>query len=115
MIDRLAREREQHERFIVENTAALDKVYGPREEKPHQGQFSDWPTNGHCRSLPGTVNATETRRDFLGHVASGLGGIALASLLKEDALPAATPLPQAGPRAPHFIPKARGVVQELLA
>ena len=73
--------------------------------------FSGWSTNGDWRSLSGTVNATETRRDFLGQMASGLGGIAPASLLKEDALLAADPLPQAGSRAPHFIPKARRVIQ----
>ena len=44
-------------------------------------------------------------------MAGGLGGIALASLLKEDALLAAAPLPQAAPRARHFIPKARRVIQ----
>src|SRR5689334_14242008 len=42
------------------------------------------------------------RRDFLAHTASGLGGIALASLCAAD---------QPGrPRAPHFEPQAKRVL-----
>ncbi|HAB16898.1 MAG TPA: DUF1501 domain-containing protein [Verrucomicrobiota bacterium] len=43
-----------------------------------------------------------TRRDFLGRLSTGLGGIALTSLLA-DGVSAATP--------PHFSPKARRVIQ----
>src|SRR5262245_754849 len=46
--------------------------------------------------------AVLTRRDFLNHAASGLGGIALASLLGRDRL-------LAGP--PPFVPKAKRVIQ----
>ena len=43
-----------------------------------------------------------TRRDFLGTLSTGLGGLALASLLPREAF-AATP--------PHFAPKAKYVIQ----
>src|SRR5947207_3210092 len=43
-----------------------------------------------------------TRRDFLGSLGTGLGGIALASLLQRDAF-AATP--------GHHAPKAKRVIQ----
>ena len=46
VMNRLAREREEHERNMVHLTAALDKVYGPREEDPHQGQNDFWCGNG---------------------------------------------------------------------
>ena len=46
------------------------------------------------------------RRNFLAHAATGLGGIALASLLAEAADPA-HPL---APRKPHFAPKAKRVL-----
>ena len=45
---------------------------------------------------------TLTRRDFLGTLGSGLGGISLASLLQRDALAAA---------ALHHAPKAKRVIQ----
>ena len=56
-----------------------------------------------------------TRRDFLATAASGIGGLALASLLKADGLLAAEGSRGAGsflagpltPRAPHFAPKAK--------
>ena len=44
-----------------------------------------------------------TRRDFLGNITTGLGGIALASLFTRDGLLAAT--------APPFAPKAKRVIQ----
>ncbi len=47
-----------------------------------------------------------TRRDWFAHAATGLGGIALASLLAEAADPA-NPL---APRKPHFAPKAKRVL-----
>ena len=46
--------------------------------------------------------AHRTRRDFLGTLGGGLGGIALASLLGRDRLLAGTP---------HFAPKAKRVIQ----
>ena len=53
---------------------------------------------------------TCSRRDLLGHFATGLGGVALATLLGERAVAdnrdAANPL---APRAPHFRAKAKNV------
>jgi Protein of unknown function (DUF1501) len=46
------------------------------------------------------------RRDFLAHAATGLGGIALASLLATDK-PPDNPL---APRKPHFAPKTKRVL-----
>jgi hypothetical protein len=54
------------------------------------------------------------RRDFLQHAATGLGGIALASLLSADETkplrPAIDPSRPLAPRTPHFAPKAKRVV-----
>ena len=55
-----------------------------------------------------------TRRHFFSRSASGLGGIALGSLLSRAGL-AATPTPQAPPQAlldslPHIAPKARRII-----
>src|SRR5579859_2520430 len=54
------------------------------------------------------------RRDFLEHAATGLGGIALASLLSADdarpVRPAIDPSRPLAPRAPHFPPRAKRVV-----
>src|SRR5260370_40215666 len=54
------------------------------------------------------------RRDFLQHAATGLGGIALASLLAADEprpiRPSIDPSRPLAPRAPHFPPKAKRVV-----
>lgn len=56
----------------------------------------------------------QTRREFLATAASGVGGLALASLLLEDGVLAATP--EAGisnplaPRAPHFAPRAKACI-----
>jgi hypothetical protein len=47
-----------------------------------------------------------SRRDLFGHFATGLGGMALASLLARDA--AAQPVP------PHFAPKAKRAIQIFL-
>ena len=49
------------------------------------------------------MNTALTRRDFLGSITTGLGGIALASLFTRDGLLAATP--------PQFAPKAKRVIQ----
>ena len=47
----------------------------------------------------------QTRRDFLATSSSGLGGLALASLLKQDGLLGGDVNPLAS-RQPHFAPKA---------
>ena len=47
-------------------------------------------------------SSTFTRRDFLGTLSTGLGGIALSSLLQRDAFAAALP---------HHAPKAKRVIQ----
>ena len=57
----------------------------------------------------------QTRRSFLATSASGLGGVALASLLAEDGLLAnefANPLAQ---RRPHFEPKAKACINIFMA
>ncbi|HMJ64981.1 MAG TPA: DUF1501 domain-containing protein [Candidatus Binatia bacterium] len=54
-----------------------------------------------------------TRRDFLTSTASGLGLLALASILREQGLLAAeatVPSNPFGPKAPHFAPKARACI-----
>ncbi len=52
-----------------------------------------------------------TRRDFLATAASGIGGLAFASLLQADGLLAAEartlPAPPLAVKAPHFAPKAK--------
>ena len=50
-----------------------------------------------------------TRREFLWRSGGGLGGIALASLLGENAR--AESIQYSALRAPHFAPKAKRVVQ----
>ncbi|MBI1370030.1 MAG: DUF1501 domain-containing protein [Planctomycetes bacterium] len=56
------------------------------------------------------------RRQFLGHTGTGLGAIALASLLNNDRLLAAPIAPDIDPsrpqaaRKPHFAPRARNVI-----
>jgi hypothetical protein len=52
-----------------------------------------------------------SRREFLWHAGGGLGGIALASLLKSDGLIAAEP----ATHVPHFRPRAKRVVQMFMA
>ena len=47
------------------------------------------------------------RRDFLGHAATGLSGIALASLCAAETGRVTNPL---APHAPHFEPKAKRVL-----
>ncbi len=58
---------------------------------------------------------SQTRRHFLTTAASGLGGLALASMLHEDGLlPAAesgaAPADPLAPKAPHFAPKAKSCI-----
>lgn len=57
------------------------------------------------------MKTTLTRRDFLGSLSTGLSGIALASLLKQERLFAAVPVPDSAVRLPHFKPKATRVIQ----
>ncbi len=54
-----------------------------------------------------------TRRQFFGRCATGIGSVALASLLDEQLLAAAAPLAPANPLAPkrpHFSPRARRAI-----
>src|SRR5215470_12149120 len=54
-----------------------------------------------------------SRRDFLGHFATGLGGMAVATLLARDA--AAKPAPDAAANLlPHHPPKAKRAIQIFL-
>jgi Protein of unknown function (DUF1501) len=50
------------------------------------------------------------RREFMGSMGSGLGSIALACLLNEEAI-AAPPANPLAPKAPMFAPKAKRVIQ----
>ena len=71
------------------------------------------PTNDHDNPV-----MTVTRRELFGRAGSGIGAIALASLLKEDLFsiepPSALPLRQTqgplAPKQPHFVPKARNII-----
>ena len=51
-----------------------------------------------------------TRRALLGKLSTGVGGIALASLLAEDAAAKPEPADPMAPKAPHFAPKAKNVI-----
>jgi hypothetical protein len=51
------------------------------------------------------------RRDFLWQTGGGLGGIALAWLLQQEAPAAPAPVSPYAPKPPHFTPKVRRVVQ----
>lgn len=51
-----------------------------------------------------------TRRQFFGRGAAGLGGVALATLLKQDALRAEGGTLRGLPGLPHIAPKAKRVV-----
>ena len=56
------------------------------------------------------------RREFLGQFATGLGSLALASLLGRDGLLSAAALPgEAADPPPHHAPKARRVIQVFLS
>jgi uncharacterized protein (DUF1501 family) len=57
-------------------------------------------------------SALRSRRDFLTSTASGVGLLALASLLRDDGLLAAAPGADApgSPRGPHFAPKAKACI-----
>src|SRR5579862_941135 len=60
---------------------------------------------------PLTAQRLLDRREFLGQMGTGLGSIALAMLLAEDAAAAQSAAGPLAPRPPHFEPKARRVVQ----
>jgi len=56
---------------------------------------------------------SQTRRDFLATSASGIGTVALASLLQQDGLLASefsAPADPLAPQAPHFAPKAKNCI-----
>ena len=60
---------------------------------------------------PAEEHALRCRRNFLTTSASGIGLAALASLLRDDGLLAATPEGNPlAPRAPHFAPKAKACI-----
>ncbi|MDP6034683.1 MAG: DUF1501 domain-containing protein, partial [Verrucomicrobiota bacterium] len=52
----------------------------------------------------------QTRRDFLATSASGLGGVALTTLLAEDGLLTQDTTNPMAPRKPHFDPKAKACI-----
>jgi hypothetical protein len=56
---------------------------------------------------PAAERHVQTRRNFLATSASGLGALAVASLLKGDGVLADGPADPLRPRPPHFAPKAR--------
>src|SRR5688500_14305517 len=63
--------------------------------------------------LPETPPLALSRRDLLAQFATGLGGMALATLLARDA--AAAPIPgEAADPPPHHPPKARRAIQIFL-
>jgi hypothetical protein len=70
------------------------------------------PSNFHSRNLL-------SRREFLWESGGGLGGIALAALLGQERLLAASSeaTSKSGPRPglPHFPPKAKRVIQLFMA
>jgi hypothetical protein len=51
-----------------------------------------------------------TRREFFTRAGSGLAGIALANMLRQDGLLAATPADPLAPKKPHHAPKAKSVI-----
>src|SRR3954452_13991719 len=52
----------------------------------------------------------QSRRDFLTSTASGVGLLALASLLREEGLLAADVASPLAPKTPHFAPKAKACI-----
>lgn len=54
-----------------------------------------------------------SRRDWLSHLATGLGGVALASLIAQDTI-AASVKPEAADPPPHHPPKAKRAIQIFL-
>src|SRR5262245_6247843 len=54
--------------------------------------------------------ATLTRRELLQRLGTGVGGIALASLLSRDLAAQPAPANPLAPRRPHFAPRAKNVI-----
>lgn len=52
----------------------------------------------------------QSRREFFTRAGSGLAGIALASMLKQDGLAATLPVDPLAPKTPHLTPKAKSVI-----
>ena len=68
------------------------------------------------KAQPAEPAGRSDRREFLGQFATGLGGVALASLLGRDGLLRADALPgEAADLPPHHPPKARRVIQIFLS
>ena len=71
-----------------------------------------------CPGPNGPASRPTTRREFLSRAGSGFGLLALASLLEQERLLGADPLPQRvtrgtsplAPKPPHFAPRARSVI-----
>ena len=64
----------------------------------------------HRETYIGQSALTQTRRDFLATSASGLGGVALTTLLAEDGLFDQSTTNPMAPRKPHFDPKAKACI-----
>jgi hypothetical protein len=64
----------------------------------------------HTETDIGQSALAQTRRDFLATSASGLGGVALTTLLAEDGLFAQDTTNPMAPRKPHFDPKAKACI-----
>ncbi|MGE3778880.1 MAG: DUF1501 domain-containing protein, partial [Pirellulaceae bacterium] len=60
-------------------------------------------------AVPAGLAQLVTRRDLFTRAAAGFAGVALAHLLRDDAIRAASPAAQTG--RPHFAPRARSVIQ----
>src|SRR5690349_17051326 len=82
---------------------ALMNQVPPRKPLPEGGVMKGLPMN-----LRLELARAHTRRQFLKNCQTGIGALALASLLRRDGR--AAPAPQAdnplAPRKPHFTPKA---------
>lgn len=55
--------------------------------------------------------SAKSRRDFLWNVGSGIGGLAVASLLAQDTARGEVSLNPLAPRSPHHAPKAKHVIE----
>jgi hypothetical protein len=60
--------------------------------------------------LPG-IQAAVSRRELLHRMGAGFGSLALAGMLQEDSTAASQDASPLAPRAPHFAPKAKRVIQ----
>src|ERR1044071_4586351 len=62
-------------------------------------------------NIPGShYRRTSSRRDFFSRAGSGLAGIALAQMLHEDGLLAATPVDPMAPKKPDHPPTAKSII-----